>query len=41
MKSHPRNEGTSSIDMALLALMPVSIAALLVLIAYMAADSLR
>lgn len=40
MKEHPRNEGTSQLDFALLMLMPVSILVLLGLITYMAMDSL-
>ncbi|MCB9595561.1 MAG: hypothetical protein H6719_22765 [Sandaracinaceae bacterium] len=39
MKSHPRNEGTTSGDLVFLWLMPVSIAALLALITYMAMES--
>lgn len=35
MKEHPRNEGTSQIDFALLMFIPGVIAALTLLIAYM------
>jgi len=35
VKEHPRNEGTSQIDFALLLLMPGAIIALTVLIGYM------
>jgi hypothetical protein len=38
---HPRNEGTSQADLALLFMMPAVIVALLALITYVAIDSLH
>jgi hypothetical protein len=38
VKSHPRNEGTSGVDLAILLAMPGAIAVLLAMIAYLALE---
>ena len=41
MKVHPRNEGTSSVDLVMLILMPLSIVLLLAAITYFTVTSLH